>query len=155
VFEARGAELQRALGGEGPPVADEPTAARALYEAQRLGLWRAGRFTGFDAWVEAALGMASAQARELAEREALARGDSLDRLPEQLVALWLRAEAALLRSCPAGRVTIVGDGALATLELRLPATPPQDALRGLEELGRAAGGLMRLLPAGRSRGGST
>jgi hypothetical protein len=148
VYDAR-VESLRAAAEAGS--AREAELARGLYEARRLGLWRARQLTGFDAFAVDVVGVEVERARALVQT--LVEGGGLDdeRLPDTAVALWLRGEAALLDRCPEGRIEAhVQDGEL-ELRIVLPLEPAGKAGDALGAIGRKAVGLTRLLDDERDR----
>jgi hypothetical protein len=149
VFDARVERLRDAAESD---AAGETELARGLYEARRLGLWRARQLTGFDAFAVDVVGLEVERARALVD--ALVQGQGLDdeRLPDTAVALWLRGEAALLDRCPEGRIEArVHDGEL-ELRIVLPLEPAGKAGDALGAIGRKAVGLTRLLDDERRKG---
>lgn len=128
VYEARADALRRADGEEREEL---------LAEAQLLQVWRGFAITGFDAFVEDALGFPLEEARAQAARGAERLGVPLAPLSDDRVALWMRAEVGLLDA--GGRVTCRGE------ELRLH-VPFAEALRGLDEVGRRIHPLVRDQP---------
>ncbi len=82
VCEQRGRAITEAQGRE---------RGLLLAEAARLAIWRGRSFTGFDAFVEDALGLPLDESRQLLEDQG-----SPERLPDTVVAVWVRAEAAII-----------------------------------------------------------
>lgn len=148
VYDRRVAALREAArrlseGAEATALED------ALCEAESLGLWRARNVTDFDAFAEHVVGVAPARARELADAGAARLAPNLPRpLPRELVALWVRTEAALLPVCSDAWVRVVPSAAGPQLELRLPANPVPRAVEALRGLGPALIGLAKLTGAG-------
>lgn len=136
VYDARLSRLRQAhAAGSDAPLAE------LLCEAVLLGIWRARSVTGFDAFVHDAAGIARPDARALAEQGAAQRGLVLERLPDVAVATWLRAEGALLQSCPDAAVEVhVRDGQL-RFALRMPISPPARVAETIAAIGRAVAGL--------------
>jgi hypothetical protein len=122
VFEAR-VEAMQALRED--DVALGPLLAECLW----LGLWRGRSVTGFDALVEEMLELPADHARGLAEVACRAVNLPPEPLSEELVAVWMRAEAALLE-LGEGRVfvhPVDGD----TLGLRLSVGSASTALEAI------------------------
>jgi hypothetical protein len=91
------------------------------------------------------VGLASAQAEQLAQQGAEQAAVSLDALPSHVVALWLRAEAALARACPEGRITVRGTGTTLTMHVQVPVHDVSRAALGFFDMGGAANGLRPFL----------
>jgi hypothetical protein len=140
VYDAR---LERAAAANTD--GDESALAGLLCEAVLLGLWRARAVTGFDALAQDVMGIAVARARELAEAAAAQRGVVLERLPDIAVALWMRGEAALLDRCPEASLRVNVANERIALHLDLPLAPIERATEAVSAVGRAAGGLGRVL----------
>ncbi len=122
VFEAR-VEAMQSLRD------DEAALGPLLAECLWLGLWRGRSVTGFDALVEEMLELPADRARGLAEVACHAAGLPAEPLPEELVAVWMRAEAALLE-LGEGRVLVApADGD--TLTLRVAASAASTALEAI------------------------
>ncbi|MCB9619973.1 MAG: hypothetical protein H6721_29665 [Sandaracinus sp.] len=122
VFEAR-VEAMQALRE------DEAALGPLLAEALWLGLWRCRSVTSFDALVEEMLELPADQARGLAEVACHAAGLPAEPLSEELVAVWLRSEAALLE-LGEGRV-FVRPADADTLTLRLSVSAASTALEAI------------------------
>lgn len=109
VFDARLPQL-RELAAAHREDPDDPEGARRLAEALRqaaaLGLWRGRSLTGFDAFVEQLLDLAPAEARALVS--ATGAGD-VHPFSEETVAVWMRAEAAVIEAGLEARVTAERD----------------------------------------------
>ena len=124
VCDARVARLerQRAAHAEGDTRAGERL-AEGLREAIELRVWRGRSLTGFDALAEQLLSMPASEARELA-------GEARE-LTDEAIAMWIRAEAALVNAGIKGRVRIVAaeSGERITVELGV-----SDAPEGLAEI---------------------
>ncbi len=140
VYDARVAAL-RAANSRG----DRAALGRGLCEAQRLTLWRARNVTDFAAFAESVVGIRSAEARELAQDAARAAKITLDALPPQVIALWLRIEAALSRTCPTATVSVNGMGDALEFELHIPGGDVGRTVEGFFDMGGAATGLRRFL----------
>jgi hypothetical protein len=141
VYDARVERLRRAHAQ-----GQEPALERQLCDAIRLGIWRARNVTGFEAFAQDVLGVPIERAHTLAERGAAQQGVALERLPEVALALWLRAEAALLERCPGGEVELrIQDGERMQLCLTLPLVPAARSAEAVAAVGRAAAGLARVL----------
>lgn len=122
VFEAR-VEAMQSLRD------DEAALGPLLAECLWLGLWRGRSVTGFDALVEEMLELPADRARGLAEVACHAAGLPPEPLAEELVAVWMRAEAALLE-LGEGRVLVrPADGD--TLTLRVAASAASTALEAI------------------------
>lgn len=122
VFEAR-IEAMQALRD------DDAALGPLLAECLWLGLWRGRSVTSFDALVEEMLDLPAAHARGLAEVACHAANLPPEPLTEELVAVWMRAEAALLE-IGEGRVfvrPVDGD----TLSLRLSVSSASTALEAI------------------------
>ncbi|HMI92402.1 MAG TPA: hypothetical protein VK509_13595, partial [Polyangiales bacterium] len=100
---------------------------------------------GFDALAQDVMGIAVARARELAEAAAAQRGVVLERLPDIAVALWMRGEAALLDRCPEASLRVNVANERVALYLDLPLAPVERTAEAVSAIGRAAGGLGRVL----------
>ncbi len=112
---------------------DTEVLEQGLAEAVRLGLWRGLAVASFEAFCEDLLGLPLAQARTLAERGATRLGLPLVRASEETIAIWLRAEAAMLQlGCDQGWVRSMGDGTGERLHLSIPL---EQAPRCLKEVG--------------------
>ncbi len=147
VYDARVARLRAAVTKE-----DDSALAEGLYEAQRLGLWRARSVTDFDAFAEHVIGLGVERARELAAQGATAAGVAdgaaeVEPLSRELVALCVRSEAALIQICPTATVRIATRNGRHELEVRLPAEPVPAAVEALKSLGPALTGLAKLTAA--------
>jgi hypothetical protein len=140
VYDAR---LERAAAASA--AGDETTLAGVLCEAVLLGLWRARAVTGFEALAQAVLGIEPARAVALAEAAAAQRGVVLERLPDIAVALWMRGEAALLDRCPDASLRVNVANERVALHLDLPLAPVERTAEAVSAIGRAAGGLGRVL----------
>jgi hypothetical protein len=141
VYDVRCERLRSALAQN-----REEELASQLCEAVLLGLWRARSVTGFDALAQDVVGIEHARARALVEQGANARGFVADRLPDLVVALWMRSEAALLDHCPEASVQLVMiEGERFELRVRLPLAPPVRAAEAVAAIGRSAAGLARVL----------
>jgi hypothetical protein len=141
VYDARCERLRRALAQN-----LEQELASQLCEAVQLGLWRARSVMGFDALAQDVVGIEVKRARALAEQGASARGLVADQLPDLVVALWMRSEAALLDHCPAASVELAMiEGERFELRVRLPLAPPVRAAEAVAAIGRSAAGLARVL----------
>jgi hypothetical protein len=123
VFEARAARMKAALAaGDDVALGDE------LAEARLVGLWRANSVVSFEALTESVLGIAPDRAEALA-RAGKARLGLGDKLSDAQVAVWLRAEAALVVEGGGGRARVIGG------ELHL-AMPIESAAGALVAMGR-------------------
>ena len=140
VYDAR---VERAAAASA--AGDELALGALLCEAVLLGLWRARAVTGFEALAQDVMGVEPARAQSLAEASAAQRGLTLERLPEIAVALWMRSEAALLDRCPEAAVQVSVANERVALHLDLPLAPVERATEAVSAVGRAAGGLARVL----------
>jgi hypothetical protein len=114
VFERRRDALRAAIESK-----DEAGLRRGLVDAVRLGIWRGGSLTGFDAFVENVLGLNPDEARKTA-KSGVGEGEApLDPLTEEGVAMWIRAEAALAEAEVDGRVEVVVKGRREELVVRV------------------------------------
>jgi hypothetical protein len=148
VYDARLERLRAAVAQD-----DQAGLQRQLCVAVLLGLWRARSITGFDGFAQDVVGIDHERARELAEHGAAARGVGLERLPDLAVALWMRSEAALLERSPQAEVDVRVEGERLRLCLELPLVPPARTAEAVAAVGRAAGGLARVLMGEPPRGG--
>ena len=120
---------------------DEPALRSGLCEAVCLGLWRARNITDFEAFAEHVLGVGAARARELLA-EASPAPQPL--LPE-VVALWIRLEAAAASLSPTAAVHLAGEAGEPRLRIELPAQPVAQTVEVIKSLGPAVTGLGKLL----------
>ncbi|MDH5675394.1 MAG: hypothetical protein OEZ06_24950 [Myxococcales bacterium] len=140
VLDARVGRLRRAAEG-----GDEAELCRGLLELRHMALWRARQLTGFAALAEDVVGVEAARAQALSEAEAERRGTGTEPLPDAAVALWLRAEAALLDYHAQAQVEVaVVEGEL-QMRAKLPLFPPERCAEALSAMGRRAGGLARVI----------
>lgn len=100
VFEVRAARMKAALAA-----GDDAALGNELAEARAMGLWRANAVVSFDALAESVLGIALDRADALA-RSGKARLGLDDKLSDAAVAVWLRAEAAMVVEGGGGRARI-------------------------------------------------
>jgi hypothetical protein len=140
VYDARLEQATAAVAG-----GDESALAGLLCDAVLLGLWRARAVTGFDALAQDVIGIDAGRAQELAVAAAAQRGLALERLPDIAVALWMRSEAALLDRCPEASVRVNVSSERLALHLDVPLAPVERATEAVSAVGRAAGGLGRVL----------
>jgi len=145
VYDRRVERLRRAVSRD-----DTDVLELGLYEAQLLVLWRARNVTDFDAFAEHVIGLGVERARELAlagaarvEAESKVSSDA-EPLSRELVALWVRAEAALIEISPTASARIVRRPGGPELELRMAASPVPAAVEALRGLGPALTGLAKL-----------
>jgi hypothetical protein len=136
VFDARVERLRSAMAQD-----DEAALERLLYEASRLGLWRARNVTGLDALCEGVLGLPIARGEALVQRAGESHADSAARLPDAAIALWMRSEAALLEQCPAAAIEASVDDGQLRLVLSVPLSAPERAADALAAVGHKARGL--------------
>lgn len=123
VFEARVRTMKAAL-----EAGDEARLSEELAEAVLLELWRANSVVSFEALAEAVLGMALDRAEALA-KSGKARLGLADALPEPVVAVWMRAEAALVVEGGGGRAHVRGTQLVVEM-------PLASAAQGLVAMGR-------------------
>jgi hypothetical protein len=142
VYDARVTRLRKAAAD-----GDEAALAKGLCDAVRLTIWRARNVTEFQAFAESVVGVSPERAQTLARAGAEQQGVSLEMLPAHVVALWLRLEAALLRSSPDASVGVSGVRDTLALELHVPAREIARAVEGFFDMGEAASGLRRFLRA--------
>ena len=112
VCTARIEALLALIAGEPGPALD-----RALAEAAIGAVWRGRSLTGLGAFAEEILGLEEAVARAAAERGAASLELPLAPASDELVAVWLRAEAALLDAGIPGRAFVRGPEPRLVLEL--------------------------------------
>ena len=148
VYDARLERLRTAAAQD-----DESALQQQLAVAVLLGLWRARSITGFDGFAQDVVGIEATRARSLAELGAAARGVTLEVLPDVAVALWMRSEAALLERSPDAAVEVRVEGDRLRLSLELPLAPSWRTAEAVAAVGRAAGGLARVLTGEPPRGG--
>lgn len=123
VFEVRAARMKAALAA-----GDDARLGEELAEARLIGLWRANAVVSFEALAESVLGIALDRADALARAGKVRLGLD-DRLSDALVAVWLRAEAALVVEGGGGRARVAGGNLL--LEI-----PVDNAASALVAMGR-------------------
>jgi hypothetical protein len=111
VFEVRIARTRAAL-----TAGDDVALAQELAEAKAMGLWRANAVVSFDALAESVLGIALDRAEALAKAGKVRLGFGDTRLSDAHVAVWMRAEAALVVEGGGGRARVTNG----TLHLELP-----------------------------------
>jgi hypothetical protein len=120
---------------------DESALRSGLCDALSLNLWRARNITDFDAFAEHVLGVGATRARELLAQASPAP----QALSSEVVALWIRLEAAALSSFPTATVRLAGSVDEPRLQLELPAQPIAQVVETIKSLGPAVTGLGRLL----------
>jgi hypothetical protein len=121
---------------------DDQAALRSgLCDALCLGLWRARNITDFEAFAEHVLGLGAARARELLADATPAPQP----LRAEVVALWIRLEAAAMASSPSAVVHLAGSAEEPRLQLEFPAQPVAQVVETIKNLGPAVTGLSRLL----------
>jgi hypothetical protein len=135
VFDARVDALRAASAR-----ADRAGLGAGLSDARRMMLWRARAVTDFAAFAESVVGLAPDEAERLSRE-----GGPVDVLPEQVIALWMRLESALTRTCPQGRVRVTGKGDQLAFELHVPGNEVSRAVEGFFDMGGAAVGLRPFL----------
>lgn len=123
VFEARATRMKAALAA-----GDDVALGNELGEARLIGLWRANSIVSFEALTESVLGIAADRAEALA-KSGKARLGLGERLSDAHIAVWLRAEAALVVEGGGGRARVI-DG---TLQLEMPV---ENAAAALVAMGR-------------------
>lgn len=128
VYEARERRLRAALTD------DRDRAALDLAEARRLRIWRGHSLVGFEVFAEDVLGLTTDEVEAL-----VARAEELEAITEppaeDVVAMWLRAEAGLLEASPEAAVHLRGEGDSAQLVMEVPIL---DAAAALAAAGRRA-----------------
>jgi hypothetical protein len=145
VYDRRVERLRAAVSRD-----DTSALELGLYEVQLLALWRARNVTDFDAFAEHVVGLSVERAREVAlagatraEAESAGSGEA-EPLSRELVALWVRTEAALIQISPTASARIVRRDKGPELELRIAAAPVPAAVEALRSLGPALTGLAKL-----------
>ena len=123
VFEVRAARMKAALAS-----GDDVALAGELAEAKLIGLWRANAIVSFDALAESVLGIAIDRADALA-KVGKARLGLDEKLSDASIAVWLRAEAALVIEGGGGRARVVKG----QLQLEMPV---DNAAAALVAMGR-------------------
>ena len=88
VYEARHARITAAITAE-----DRAALALEMAEASQLRVWRGHSIVGWDAFVEAVLGLDPAEAEALREE-----GGGGEPLEDELGALWMRADAGIVEA---------------------------------------------------------
>jgi hypothetical protein len=143
VYDRRVLALRRAVERD-----DLDALATGLYEAQCLGLWRARNITDFEAFAENVAGVQTERARSLVGMAVARSGDSPRPLSKEIVALWVRTEAALVQVAAGAvvHVAIAADGPC--LQIHLPAEPPARAVEALRNVAVGIAGLGKLLASG-------
>jgi hypothetical protein len=129
VYEARERRLRAAL-----KQADRDAASLELAEAARMQVWRGHSVVGWEVFVEDVLGISREEATQLRERGAALSGSS-EPASEDVVAVWMRAEAGLLESSPDACVRLRGAPGAERLVLEVPI---HDAAAALSNVGRRA-----------------
>jgi hypothetical protein len=120
---------------------DEAALRSGLCDALCLSLWRARNITDFEAFAEHVLGVGAARARELLADATPAPQP----LSPEVVALWIRLEAAAAALCPTATVRLAGSAAEPRLQLELPTQPIAQVVETIKGLGPAVTGLSKLL----------
>ena len=145
--------LLPSLSDESPSAAeDRDHLGRLLAEAILTGQHRGRSFVSFDAFVDVALGIAPARARELAKRGVVQLGlsvDQLRQLSDETVAVFVRCETALTDKELPGKVSIVID-ANGTERIRVEV----DSNRAAQVLYAVGGRLSQLAADQDNKGGS-
>ncbi|HKU44500.1 MAG TPA: hypothetical protein VJR89_40345 [Polyangiales bacterium] len=136
VYDRR-VQLLRAAAQRG----DEDALRRGLCEAMCLGLWRARNIIDFDAFADDVLGVDSARAHALLS----AASPGPQALVPEIVALWIRTEAAALHVSADATVRLAGDAEQPKLQLEWPVHNIEQAVEVLKSVGPAVTGLTRLL----------
>jgi hypothetical protein len=122
---------------------DRDLLGRELAAAFRMGLWRAGNLTTFDALLEDVLGLRVSEGRRLAEAGARALGTPLVRADDRVIATWFRIEAGLLANASTWRVELMSDGGEERFVISLAA---DRADLWLAEVGKRVVALSKFLP---------
>ena len=112
-----------------------------LLVMEQLGLYRARNIVNFQAFATSVLELALEQAQTLLDEAAARASRPLERLPEPLVALWIRTEAAMREHL--GEVALQLGGSLGEprLEFSVPCKNVGQAVSALAGVGRQAAGL--------------
>jgi hypothetical protein len=135
VYDARVAGLRTTLS------AGDDGALRAALEAvRRLALWRARNVTDYSVFMEHVVGVGPELAQALSEQAPTAAA-----LPDHVIALALRVEAALVARLPGVPVRVIEDAAGVRLAIELPVDDVERAVEALSDVGEAAVGLRRFL----------
>ncbi|HJL00152.1 MAG TPA: hypothetical protein RMH85_10390 [Polyangiaceae bacterium LLY-WYZ-15_(1-7)] len=140
VLDARVARMREARE-------DDAELGRLLAEALWLGLWRGRSLIDFDALAEEVLEVPADRAQALAKAACAAAELPMDTLSDEAVAIWMRAEAALLDAGFEGRVSAVDPKTL-RFELAVPVAP-----QALAAMGRRMTPLVRDREGGGGGGG--
>ena len=125
VFDARLVRLEQDRAGYPDDADARDRLAEGLREAAELRLWRGRSLTGFDALAEQLLSLPSSEAREIS-------GPPRD-LTDEAIAIWIRAEAALLSVRIEARVRIVVDGTTERLSIELGVNDAPEGSRALAQ----------------------
>ena len=143
VYDRRVVALRKAAESD-----DADALAVGLYEAQCLGLWRARNITDFEAFAENVAGVQAERAQSLIGIAVARLGEVERPLPTEIVALWVRTEAALVQvaATAAVHVVIASDGP--KLQLEVPAKPAARAVDALRAVAAGVAGLGKLLASG-------
>jgi len=140
VYDARLERLRRAL-----ETGSEDELGQQLFDAVRVGLWRARSVVDFEAFAVHVLGIDHARANQLAAGAAASSNALLERLPDIAVAVWIRSEAALLERCPKASIDVRVEREQILIALALPLAPSLRVAESLASIGRSATGLARVL----------
>jgi len=127
VYTAREARIRAAMES-----GDRAALALELAEAAWLGVWRGHSIVGWEAFVEAVLGLDLREAEELR-----AEGGGGEPPNEELVALWMRAEAGVVLAVGESGAVRLRDGKIC-FEL-----DPETAPAALANMGRRAAPLAK------------
>jgi hypothetical protein len=123
----------------------EADLGQQIFDAVRLGIWRARNVVDFEAFATHVLGIETGRASRLAANSAAQHGLALERLPDLAVAVWVRSEAALLERCPLGTIDVRVADEKVLISLALPISPALRVAESIAAIGRSATGLARVL----------
>ncbi len=119
-----------------------------LYEAQCLGLWRARNITDFEAFAENVVGIQTERAHSLVDAASARAGHAPMLLGHEVIALWVRTEAALVPLCADAIVHVSFVNDAPWIQVHLPALPVVRAVDALKSIGPGLSGLGRLIASG-------
>lgn len=136
VYDARLRALQREIAAD-----NWVTVGDGLLAMEQLGLYRARNIVNFQAFATSVLELSLDQAQMLLNEAAARVSRPLERLPEPLVALWIRTEAAMREHLGDMAVQLAGTPAESRLEFAVPCTNVGHAVAALAGVGRQAAGL--------------
>lgn len=135
VCEAREARIRQAVEAD-----DRETLAVEMAEAARMRVWRGHSIVAWGAFVEAVLGLTLEEATQLRDEGAAIIGTA-EAASDELVALWMRAEAGLVEAAGVGgAVRLEGSEGAERLVFQIGIEEAPDALANM---GRRAAPLAR------------